>query len=40
MRVLDSFGVRGFVEGDGGSEGVGDRSALVQGMRLLIRRQW
>jgi hypothetical protein len=41
-KVVDRFGVSGFVEGDRGSEGVGDRSAAVEGRRsprLLIRRQ-
>jgi hypothetical protein len=41
-KVVDRFGVRGFVEGDGGSEGLGDRSAAVEAKRsprLLIRRQ-
>ncbi len=41
-RVIDRFGVRGFVESDGGSEGFGDRSVVVevkQLPRLLIRRQ-
>jgi hypothetical protein len=41
-RVIDRFGVRGFVEGDRGSEGFEDRSALVEGKslpRLLLRHQ-
>jgi hypothetical protein len=41
-KVVDRLGVRGFVEGDGGSEGFGVRSAVVEGKRsprLLIRRQ-
>jgi hypothetical protein len=40
--VIDRFGVRGFVEGDRGSEGFEDRSAVLEGNRsprLLIRRQ-
>jgi hypothetical protein len=39
--VIDRFGIRGFVEGDWGSEGFEDRSAVGQGNRsppLLIRR--
>jgi hypothetical protein len=38
-RVIDRFGIRGFVESDGDSE---DRSVVVEGKRsprLLIRRQ-
>jgi hypothetical protein len=41
-QAIDRFGVRGFVEGDGGSEGLGVRSAVVEAKRsprLLIRRQ-
>jgi hypothetical protein len=42
-KVIDHFGVRGFVEGHQCSEGVGVRSAvIVQGkrsLRLLIHRQ-
>jgi hypothetical protein len=30
-RVIDRFGVRGSGEGDRGSEGFGDRSAVVEG---------
>jgi hypothetical protein len=40
-RVFDRLGVRGFVEGDGGSEGFGVRSALLEAKslpRLLLRR--
>jgi hypothetical protein len=41
-KVVDRSGVRGFVEGDGGSEGFGVRSAMVEAKslpRLLLRRQ-
>jgi hypothetical protein len=41
-KVIDRFGVRGFVEVDRGSEGFGVRSAVVEAQRsprLLIRRQ-
>jgi hypothetical protein len=41
-QVIDRVGIRGFVDGDRGSEGFGDRSVVVQGRRsprLLIRRQ-
>jgi hypothetical protein len=40
--VIDRSGARGFVEGDGGSEGFGVRSVAVEGKslpRLLLRRQ-
>jgi hypothetical protein len=40
-KSVDRFGVRGFIEGDQGSEGFEDRSAVVKGKRLprlLIRR--
>jgi hypothetical protein len=41
-KIIDRFGGRGFVEGDRGSEGFGDRSAVVETKslpRLLLRRQ-
>jgi hypothetical protein len=41
-RVIDRFGVRGFVEDDRGSEGFRDRSVVVEAEslpRLLLRRQ-
>jgi hypothetical protein len=41
-KVVDLFEIRGFVEGDRGSEEFGVRSALVEGKslpRLLLRRQ-
>jgi hypothetical protein len=46
-RSIDRFGVRGFVEGDRGSVGFGDRSPLVQTARatpvdltpLLLKQQ-
>jgi hypothetical protein len=41
-QVIDRFGVRGFVEGDRGSEGVGVRSVAVEAEslpRLFLRRQ-
>jgi hypothetical protein len=41
-KVIDRFGIRGFVEGDWGSKGFEDRSGVVEGKRsprLLIRRQ-
>jgi hypothetical protein len=41
-RVSDRSRISGFVEGDRGSEGVGNRSTLVERERsplLLIRRQ-
>jgi hypothetical protein len=41
-KVVDRSGVRGFVEGDGGSEGFGVRSVVVEGKRsprLLLRRR-
>jgi hypothetical protein len=40
--VVDRFGVRGFIEGDQGSGGFGDRSAVVEAKslpRLLLRHQ-
>jgi hypothetical protein len=40
-RAVDRFEVRGFVDGDRGSEGHGVRSALLEGKslpRLLLRR--
>jgi hypothetical protein len=41
-KVGDRFEIRGFVEGDGGSEGFWDRSAVVEAKSLpclLLRRQ-
>jgi hypothetical protein len=41
-KVVDRFGIRGFVEGDRGSKGVGIRSVVVEGKRsprLLLRRR-
>jgi hypothetical protein len=41
-KVIDRFGVRGFVESDQDSMGFEDRSVVVEGNRsphLLIRRQ-
>jgi hypothetical protein len=40
-RVVDRSGIRGFVDGDQGSERVGDRSGMVEAKslpRLLLRR--
>jgi hypothetical protein len=42
VSVVDRSGVRGFVEGDRGSEVLGVRSAVVEVKslpRLLLRRQ-
>jgi hypothetical protein len=41
-KIVDRFGVRGFVEGDRSGEGFGDRSSLGQAKsspRLLICRR-
>jgi hypothetical protein len=38
-KVIDRFGIRGFVEGDRDSEGFEDRSVAVEDKHLLIRRQ-
>jgi hypothetical protein len=35
-RVIDHFGVRGFVEGDRDSEGVEDRSVVVEAITVRI----
>jgi hypothetical protein len=35
-KVIDGFGVRGFVEGDRGSEGVGVRSGMVEAITVRI----
>jgi hypothetical protein len=38
-KVIDRFGVRGFVEGDRGSGGFGDRSARRQGRTVVMEEK-